>query len=213
MQINIKVEFGLHYKIPPHNGPIKVAWDKATDEDINLKYTAELDKVIAKDAILSDIDKLSSKHDCKLEDIDIAIETLTSSMLTVGLNLPTRQFKRHLKPYWCPELTSISKSEKEARAKWVEANKPRDPNNVLYKHYKSLKREFQKKRRQSKAKFELQQHMEIAEQEEISQKYFWFLVNKSRKPKQSSSITPITFPNGTTACDPESLAEEWRHYF
>ena len=55
--------------------------------------------------------------------------------------------------------------------------------------------------------------MEIAEQEEISQKYFWFLVNKTRKPKQNSSVTPITFPSGTTACDPESLTEEWRHYF
>ena len=136
-----------------------------------------------------------------------------SSMTDASTKLPKRKFRKHLKPYWCPELSQCSKAEKSMRNRWIAANKPCDKNDKYYIAYKNAKREFQRKLRQSKRKYELQQHLDILKQGEISQKHFWYLVNKIRKPKGGNTATPIKFPNGTTASEDEDLAEQWRIYF
>ena len=191
----------------------KVAWDKASQEEIKERYQDPLDLAIKESDILKDMTELRERCITDKNQIDVAVDELTNMMVKVSDNLPKRQFRRHIKPYWTMELTKLSKTEKAARARWIEANKPRDKDNLLHVDYKNAKRQFQKRLRQAKKSFELEQHMEIVEQDEISQKYFWYLVNKARKPQASNNITPIKFPNGVTASEPKTLAEQWRLYF
>ena len=63
------------------------------------------------------------------------------------------------------------------------------------------------------AEYEMKQHIDISKQEDVNQKYFWFLVNKIRKPKGNVQCEPIKFSDGNMTCEPTKLAEQWRQYF
>ena len=55
--------------------------------------------------------------------------------------------------------------------------------------------------------------MDIADQEDVNQKYFWFLVNKTRKPHGNTRSDPIKFSDGNPTSEPVKLAKQWRQYF
>ncbi len=59
----------------------------------------------------------------------------------------------------------------------------------------------------------MNENKKLINEKDISPKYFWYLVNKQRKPKQQESLNPIKDAAGKLLTDPQSIAEEWRSYF
>jgi exonuclease III len=213
LPISITLQISCHNKtMQSCKGPVKIAWDRATNIEIKEKYTTCLDNIVKQNPVLQNTHHLVQSGE-DMTKIDVCIETITQAMIKASKHLPTRQYRKHLKPYWSLELSVSSKYEKSVRAKWIAAGKPREQENELRKQYQQAKRVFQRKRRKAQNQYNIQQHQEIIDQGGISQKYFWFLVNKIRKPKNNNNINPIKFPNGVTASEQECLAEQWKIYF
>jgi exonuclease III len=212
----ISVTFQTSYhKLTTHRkrGPTKIAWDRATSAEIKDMYTIPLDNAITSNLILNNIPTMVKQFEEDPRKIDKTIEALTKTMACTSKNLPKRQYRKHLKPYWSQMLTTCSKHEKRVRAVWIAAGKPREKDNDIYKQYLDAKRDFQRRHRRARNEYYMKQHQEIANQDSISQKQFWFLVNQSRKPKRPTNVNPIKFPNGVTASEPEKLALQWKTYF
>ena len=92
--------------------------------------------------------------------------------LIVGKNLPAVKFNRALKPYWYKSLSSLSRDKKNARAAWVLAGRQSDPDNLLYRQYKEVKRSFRHEQRRSTYTYEKQCMEEIGRMQDIDKKIF-----------------------------------------
>ena len=126
-------------------------------------------------------------------------------------NLPKSQFNEKLKPYWNSQLSQLSKRTKEAMWEWRSHGRPRGdhPSNVKYKE---AKREYRREKRLAEIEYQRACVKEIEENNELDQRAFWFLVNKSRGQKKSG-VCPIKNDDGILLTNEDDIREEWRQYF
>jgi len=136
---------------------------------------------------------------------------LIASMKCVSGKLPKSKFNKAQKPYWCQNLTKASKAQKKSWIAWKHAGQPRDKTNQLYVQYKNSKREFRKAQRSAEREYEQIQMNELVKYCSVDQKYFWHVVNKSRK-KSKRGCQPVKV-NGTIISDPDDVCEAWRNHF
>ena len=107
----------------------------------------------------------------------------------------------------------MSKIEKAIRAEWVAAGKHKEEGNELFKNYKNARREYRKKIRKAQFEYEVSEHKNMAEQEQISSDYFWYMVNKKRNQKKSQQLSPILSEEGVMLTEIEDQVQNLRIYF
>ena len=73
------------------------------------------------------------------ETIDHVLDQLSQTLHSVAENLPKCKFRKHLKPFWCPELDQLKKSKIKAYHQWVLVGKPREKDNPIRIEYLATK--------------------------------------------------------------------------
>ena len=191
----------------------RVSWNKMSEIDIVHKYTVQLDNLLVeKSTLLPHLELQNIIYNQCCENPDEVLRIIIEAISEIDNNLPKIKFQKHLKPYWSPELSSISKLNKKAFSEWKAAGRPRDQNNPHWIQYKNAKREFRKLQRQHEYNEEIKCMKEIEAFGTIDCKMYWHIVNKSRKI-QRKKISLIKDTNGVIVSDPETIRTIWADYF
>ena len=201
----------LHHPHQPR--VIKHVWHRLKQEDIQAGYTHQLQREVQH--VLSQFtyqgDFLDSH--CNIEDF---ISKLVNAMLTVSQRtVPIVRHLRGAKPYWSPQLTQLSRQQRTVRSHWIADGRPRDDHHDTWRQYKAAKREFQRVQRQAEYRYNIEAMEELAESEQIDQRYFWYLISKSRKSASSDSkrLQPTRGVDGTLLYDPDAVNRSWETYY
>ena len=192
----------------------QVSWHKASSEQIVNVYTkpveAKINAIIAEHEI--DIFEYNTEHYLnKCDKIDYIVEQVQSALISQGENLPQRKYDKKLKPYWTESLTILSKDSKIARKEWTFAGKPDDPLHPAKIKYKEAKNNFRREQRRIRHDYELKCMEELSNTQQMDQRYFWYLINKSRK--SYNRITPIKNDDGVILTDVNEIREDWNNYY
>ncbi len=67
--------------------------------------------------------------------------------------LPIIKYKSHLKPYWTPKLTRLSKEDKRLMKEWKAAGSLRNDDSDIWRRYRNAKHTYQRVHRQRKNAF------------------------------------------------------------
>ena len=94
---------------------------------------------------------------------------------------------------------------------WVEAGKPTNPENELFQNYKTAKQTFRREQRNKAFHYEMREIDDICKNQQMDQKFFWYLVNKPKRIQ--SKIKPIKDDNGNMITNPHDITKEWGDYF
>ena len=195
-----------------------VAWHRTTGEMVAELYSEPLEKSVNNVLLKYNVDPekvLIENPEIYDEVLSLDIEhiacDLIDAMKSHGTSLPQVKYDKRLKPYWNENLSILSKSNKKAWRNWVNAGRPRDPEHVLYRAYKEAKRVFRSEQRRKVFEYEKDQMSEISLNQDIDQKFFWYLVN--RKRKKVNTICPIRSENGEILTDIDTIRLEWNDYY
>ena len=95
-------------------------WEKLSEQERNERYclplAASTDEIIA---------RLTSPT-LDEGDLDRCIEDFVERMKEAASNIPSRKFRKHLKPYWNSRMNELKKDKIDSYRKWSKANRPRD---------------------------------------------------------------------------------------
>ena len=195
----------------------QVGWEKATPDEIMQFYTLPLEAEIVKLLDKYDINRamiLENQTSGKLQnvrDLERIVDQLASHVIDNGKNLPAVKFNRAVKPYWNKSLSSLSTEKKNARAAWVLAGRPSDPDNLLYRQYKEVKRSFRREQRSSTYTYEKQCMEEIGRMQDIDQKLFWCLIKKRKGCVYR--VNPVKNDDGIMITNVTDIRKEWNKYY
>ena len=196
----------------------RVAWHRATRETMQEVYSEPLENYIytllrrykVDPALVLTESPVIYENPLSI-DVEIFVEEMNNAMKYHSSFLPQIRYNKHLKPYWCEELSALSKSNKKAWEIWVNAGRPREPENEYFKNYKDAKRVFRAQQRLKQFEYEKEEVKEIANNQEIDQRFFWYLVNKNkRKPNH---VSPIRNDSGEMLTEVDSIRLEWNEYY
>ena len=196
----------------------RVAWHRLTKEMIAELYSETLDNSVyylLRKYDLKPEDVLEEQPNIYDEALNINVDNFACDLIdTMKLHsstLPQVKYDKRLKPYWNEDLSVLSKSNKKAWRTWVNAGRPRDPENELYKAYKNAKSQFRAEQRRKIFKYEEEQMNDIATNQDINQNYFWYLVNKNKK--RVNTVSPIRNDSGELLTDIDKICQEWNSYY
>ena len=181
----------------------RIKWSKVSNENLQ-KY---------EDCVNSDV-VLTCACATTVSDttaIDSLYDKIVTGVLSAADNcIPKGVFRRHLKPYWCDELSVAHKTMGIKRKVWIEGGKRSTGESYL--EYKNSKRVFRKLHRIVVQRYIQKMYCEIDKAAELDHDTFWRLVNSRRKPSCSNPGSELCFDN-VTCRDSESIAEGWGCYF
>ena len=197
----------------------RVAWSKLTKDNITEWYTGPIENLI---------ENLINKYQINVTDalngyseyyqtsengfdIDRFVRELTTCLHLATSNLPKTRYSKAAKPYWDKELTELSKYRKIAKREWDSIGNPKDEENPALKKYKECKRNYRKKLRQNQFEYEKQEMLDLSQNEEMNQHFFWHLVKKHRK--STNCVTPIKNDEGITLTNPTDIRNDWNKYY
>ena len=195
----------------------QVAWHKLTQDQIYSQYTEPLEEqtklLLTQLGVESQdiLENQSSGINSKNINTEHVAQRLTEMFIYANSQLPQTKYNKHMKPYWDGDLTILSRTEKLKWQQWVHAGRPRDPQNELYIQYKDAKRHFRAAQRRKIADYENKCMGELAQTQEIDQRFFWYTVNKKRK--KVYTVSPIHNETGDIVTEPSEIRREWNAYY
>ena len=127
-------------------------------------------------------------------------------------NIPTSKFRKHLRPYWNDRMNALKRDKTESYSTWVRANKPRDPNNPLWRSYKNAKKVFATELKTLSKKYDDEQIAHAVRAAEVDRGLFWRLVKKSRKVN-GNKISAIKNSEGKIVNVIDSILDTWKSHF
>ena len=195
------------------NPRVSVAWHKMSAEQTQMLYTERLDVLLNETLNQSGVNINSLLANNKFTGLNPQVwyEMIVNSIAKVSAGLPSTQFNQKLKPYWSKSLKDLGKGKKDAFKAWVLGGRPRFAGNLLWENYKSAKRQFRKEQRRKQIEYETKQMQELENLEEIDSRFYWHLVNKSRKVYHRK-ITPLNI-DGNMVTEPKLIVNCWKDYF
>ena len=194
----------------------RVAWTKVTPEQINAQYTLPLEFAVQNLLVRFNLDPCMIREGTYLPgqndiDLDRFVQCLTEQIRNAGSNLPMIHFNKSAKPFWNEDIKSLKDAAIDTHRSWVEADKPRDPNNCYYNEYKAAKKLFQKHYDQAEITYEIKEMENFANSGEMDQRFFWHFWNKVKRC--SSGINPIKDDHGNLITDVKEIRNEWNRYY
>ena len=214
MRISISIEIPKPARVL--NVFRRVAWSKLTKEEIETQYSVPLEYAIYNLLVSFKLDPVMIRDGifpmCE-NDIDMNrfVQCLTEQMRNAGSNLPTIQFNKSAKPFWNETVKALKDAAISTHKSWVEAGKPRDQENCLYKEYKAAKKLFQKSYDRAERDYELKEMDDFANKGELDQKYFWHFWNKMKHRVKGTG--PIRDDKGNLITDVDQIRLEWNRYY
>ena len=202
-----------NYSILTRQRVVKYAWKKLNDENIRNGYTVLVQRAVAD--MLSQFSYRNNVLDTSC-DMNVFTSKLIEAMASASHDaIPVVSQSRCTKPYWCQQLTQLSRHEKSVWKQWVAEGRPRDHGNSTWLQYKDAKREFRRAQRHAEYQYNITSMEQLAEMEQIYQKYFWYLVNKSNRVNSANTkrLQPTTNHDGTILYDPDEINKSWETYY
>ena len=211
----------INVKLPKpatvHSAFRRVAWTKATPEDVSNQYTLPLEIAVHNMLLSFSLDPCLLRGGTYVpgqnNDIDLNrfVQCLTEQMRNAGSNLPMIQFNKSAKPFWNEDLKSLKQAAINTHRSWIDADKPRDPENTLYKEYKAAKKLFQKHYDLAEVSFEIKEMEDFAKSGEMDQRFFWHFWNKVKRGFKG--INPIKDDYGNLITNVDDIRNEWNRYY
>ena len=187
-----------------HGGHIK--WGKMSRYDKYSRYQCVLEPLIA--TIIATFNE-SGKTGVA---IDGAFTDLTDAIQKVAKTLPHSVYKKHLKPYWSKELTTLKGKKVASYNRWVLAGRPRNHDNALFLEYKADKKVFQSTIRRLSKEYENRQILEAVRSAEVNRNHFWKLVNTGRK-NQIRGVSAIKRHDKVVVHEIGEVLDVWADHF
>ncbi len=188
----------------------RIPWAKYSEEEILAKYTIPLEEMLNSDfsTTLSHTDNnnIITEHD-----IEHCIDKLTYAMSICSKNLIKKKSKGGRKHYWNKDLSEMSNEVKHRWIRWKEIGRPRgdDP---TFQQYKDAKKEFRRRRKKAEIEYEQKKVQDLCKSEEMDIKFFWHIVNQSKKNK-GNRIVPFRISEDEVITQPEKIRKCWKEYF
>ena len=188
------------------NNVKSLRWDKIKDDVREVKYTQCVD--------LKMQDIYNTMHQPLLceSDVDDILCEIVKSLHEAASGLPRTRFRKHLKPYWCPEMDSLKQEKIKAYKRWVQEGRPREVDNHARVIYLATKKAFNKRLHFLAREYEdenLRQVMSSAEMDCIT---FWQVLNRNRAGNKSK-VYAIQNEGGKIVHSIEEVLEVWRRHF
>ena len=212
IRIKIKLNTLIQRNVLKPSANIGVAWHKMSPSDIECCYTKRVESEIQKTCDSLGITNLTDMVVSNNEDVNSLTNMLVTIITRCTDNLPKKGFNRAVKPYWTKDLSLLSKRNKQICSIWKMAGCPRDVHNIIWQEYKYVKKLFRKKQRAAIKKYEREQMKAFVESKELDTKYYWYLVNLSRKIQQKR-ILPVKLDSGEIITDSAHIQALWYDYF
>ena len=184
----------------------KLRWDKLSGESMFTKY--QLPMSIDLDILYTRYNRPTHSRD----DIDNFMQELVGIIKHHERAIPKSKFKSNIKPFWCSELNALKKGKIMAYRNWINAGRPRDPDNDLFLANKTAKKLFRKRLKTLSREYDDEKIREAVKKAELDQTTFWKMLKRERDgPKDKTpSIKDHT---GKVVHDVHKILELWRGHF
>ena len=149
----------------------QVAWHKLHRSDIEQRYRDPLEELSAEllskhglnsRTVLNDPATVNASH----VNLNTFASDLNEIIIKASDALPQKVYKKYLKPYWSQNLTQLTDNQKTVWRDWVNAGRPRSPDNDIYLKYKDAKRVFRSEKRRAVYEYDKANMTEIFGQTE-----------------------------------------------
>ena len=180
-----------------------IKWNKLSDEQINTMYTVPLENS------MQELDDVVVNNP---EQIDVLVNKLIDKIHLAAENLPRTSFRKHVKPYWSEGLSILKKEKILHYEIWKNAGRPRDSDNLLYRNYKTSKKNFLKTLHQLGKSYENDQMVEIMRSAELDKFYFWRQIKKVRGDK-SAKVLAIKGSDDIVKHSVQDVLKVWKNHF
>ena len=212
----IRAEIELHGSVATNVGIPRrqVAWHKASRGQIMKCYTEPLGTSVNNVCLDNEMDLLDQdpvSYKISEDKIERMVEQFSQILKHQSHKLPHKEYNAKLKPYWTRGLTDLTSENKRIRRLWIEAGRPEDPLHPAKIAYKQAKCNFRREQRRLRHEYEIKSLESLAASQEIDQKHFWYLVNKSRK--KYCSVNPIRNEEGEILTDIQDIRNNWNDYY
>ena len=144
--------------------------------------------------------------------IDNSFDSMVNAIHSAALIVPRSKFVKHLKPYWCNELTRLKKENMTWFKRWKEEGRSLDENNITRMRMKATKKAFCKRVKQLSKSYYNQMVAEAASKAELNLNDFWKFV-RNIKGKKKNSFNAIKNRNDKVVYELDEVLEEWRAHF
>ena len=183
------------------------SWKRFSDADILALYTEPVDLLMYQ---IYDVHVRSLVDSCNRGAlVDDVLDAMCKCMLRASaVLLPVVKDDNCKKPYWTDVLSILSKAQKFAYRKWVEYDRPRNKDNIVWQRYKEAKRTFRTGQRNAESNYVRTCIHELCNAQQVDHKYFWYLVNKN-KTRRSYVEATMDEDTGNILCDPNDVRDSW----
>ena len=144
--------------------------------------------------------------------LDPLFQELTDILHKASVDLPRTKFVKRIKPYWNEDLSRLKREKIQTYRVWVDAGRPRDPDDPLMRSYKASKRAFMNTIRRLAKQYESHEVCKAVQLAEVNRNSFWRLVKRCRNSSDSSNIS-ISRPDGSVVNEVKEVLEVWRSHF
>ena len=188
----------------------KVAWTRITSDDLQILYTdrvsVELEQLRREYGLTSDVV-------CVKEDIlDSLIDRILWILRESAAKLPQAKYRKFLKPYWNKGLSECKKIVKAHWHEWVSNGRPIDDTNNSFASYKAAKRCYRNAIHEAEREYELRWAQDILKSSEMDHKVFWWMVNRRKRSRTGSVVSPIQTESGIKH-EPSEIVDVWADHF
>ena len=145
-------------------------------------------------------------------DIDYAFKELTAVLHISAKNLPRSKFRKHLRPYWCEEMSTLKRDKVIAYRQWVSVGRSRNRDNLYRIKYLKTKKAFNKRLHCLAREYENESLKHIMMSAEINSTEFWRILKRNRDvcgPK----VYAVANRGGTIVHNLDEVLEVWRQHF
>ena len=204
-----KLKYSSSYEMRPRVQ--KFAWNKLDDSSIRQGYThllgVHLQRLLAETTLTNSLPQSP-------RDVDTFLDSIIDIILNVTRGtVPQVNFDAKIKQNWSSDLKLLNKNQLHARKRWIQEGRPRDEQSKVWLEYKQAKRQYHTTRKQAEFDYNLRCIDDFTKAEQMDQRYFWYLVNKSRKPNTTKRMQPTRDTEGNLLYDPTSITKSWRDYY
>ena len=217
LAIRISININIPKPTRPLNAFHRVAWTKLTPGEIDERYTLPLEIRVQNLLVSFNLDPCLIREGSYVpgerNDIDLNrfVQCFTEQLRNASSELPLIRFNKSAKPFWNEDIKSLKQAAIVTHKSWVDADRPRDPENPLYINYKAAKKLFQDNYDKAEISYAVKEMDEFANSGELDQRYFWHFWNKIKRGMKG--ISPIKDDNGNLITDIDAIREEWNRYY
>ena len=195
---------GMNRGAPMPSVSPRTNWEGTSKEDIKYLYSTPLQQQ------LQDLLHSSPTPPSTPSQIDLLLTSLTSTLLSTSANIPSKSFHPSRSPGWTSEMKATCKESKRLLHLWVNAGRPRDPDNPIFAAHKAAKKAFRQAVRHHRRNTN-EIFFASLDTESDSHRFFRAVRNRVSPPNLHPPTERITF-EGSTYSD-SAILDGWATYF